>query len=210
MSPPEPIRLPLQCQADYYPGFLTPQESAELFDWIAEKSGVPDLRSLAMADGTVQEMDTGKLMFVDPELTDPENFHPSHGRRIAWPPIVAPLRDRIEEMFGREFSVCVCIYYHDGGSGVGFHYDPPSFGPTSTVPSISLGEKREFLIRRKHDPSDVHSIELDHGSLLIMGEGFQEKYEHSLPVDEKYRKPRINLTFRPFDWPPGFRRRNRA
>ena len=210
MSPDEPFQLPLDCQAEYYPDFLPPEDSAALFDWIAEESGVPDMRKVPLADGTVHEMDNGKLMFVDPELTDHDLFPATFGHRIAWPPIVVPLRDRIEKMIGMEFNVCVCIYYRDGEAGVGFHADLRAFGPTSMVPSISLGEKREFLIRRKQDDSDVYSIELDDGSLLIMGEGFQDDYEHSLPVNDKYRKPRINLTFRPFDWPPGFQRDSRA
>ena len=31
-----------------------------------------------------------------------------------------------------------------------------------------------------------------------MGKNCQEKYEHSIPCNKKYKNPRINLTFRLF------------
>ncbi len=209
MSSAEPILLPLECPTKYYPDFLALPDSAELFEWIRTKSGVRDMREIALADGTTLVQETGKLMFVDPELTDHEVFPAPHGPRTAWPPVVVPLRNRIEKLMGMEFSVCVCIYYPDGKASAGFHFDPPAFGPTTIIPSISLGAKREFQIRRQEDHSDEYGIELADGSLLVMGEGFQDLYEHSLPVDEKCRTPRINLTFRPFEWPTGFERDSR-
>jgi len=209
MSSAKPTLLPLECPTRYYPDFLAPHDSAELFEWIRMESGVPDAREITLADGSTFVQETGKLMFVDPVLTDHDVFSAAHGRRIAWPPVVVPLRDRIEKLTGMEFSVCVCIYYPDGKASAGFHFDPPAFGPTTVIPSISLGAKRKFQIRRQEDHSDEYGIELADGSLLIMGEGFQNLYEHSVPVAEECWTPRINLTFRPFEWPTGFQRDSR-
>ena len=77
MSPAGPIQLPLQCPAKYYPDFLPAQETAELFDWIGEESGVPDMREIPLADGSLYKMDNGKLKFVDPERTRQDRWRPA-------------------------------------------------------------------------------------------------------------------------------------
>lgn len=64
----------------------------------------------------------------------------------------------------------------------------------------------EWITSNYDDHSDEYPIDLPNGSLLLMGDGCQERYEHSLPLDPGCTAPRINLTFRPFDWPTGFKR----
>ncbi len=203
------MRLPLECHVDYHERFVSPTESNAIFDWIcANCPGLSEGDTIPMANGTVHRTDIGKWMFVDQELTDYALFIKPHGRRMEWPPLILELRDKIERFIGMEFHVCVCLYYCSGEIDMGFHSDPPSFGPTSLIPSISLGEKRTFLLRNKSDHSDQYEIELPNGSLLIMGAGCQEKYEHAVPVHES-PNPRINLTFRPFKWPRGYQRNSR-
>lgn len=203
------MKFPPDCHLEYFENFVSPKESTEIFDWII--THCPNLESYdrVMADGSTLHLDTGDWRFVDEELMDPALFFEYHGRRMLIPSVILPLRDRIERHFAREFSVCVCVYYRDGSKGVGFHSDPPAFGPTSLLPSISLGEKRRFLLRSQKTPSEQYEFELAHGSLFVMGEGCQENYEHSLPLSPESRNPRINLTFRPFTWPKGFQRKKR-
>lgn len=201
------MKLPLACDATYYENFLSKEESAAIFNWICENC--PDVltdREIVLENGTVVTRAHGKIMFVDEELTSFSLFYKAHGKRIAWPPLLRALKDKVERLTGIEFSVCVCIYYKNGEEGGSFHTDLPSFGDTSFIPSISLGEQREFLIRRKSDHSEQFSIELADGSMIIMGKGFQDEYEHALPFNPKYQNPRINLTFRPFNWPADFER----
>lgn len=200
------MKLPLKCDVTYYESFLSPAESAEIFDWIC--AHCPDLEweDITLANGMVHRMDTGKWMFVDEELTDFSLFFEAHGRRMAWPPIMRSLKDKVEQFVGMAFHVCVCIYYRSGDVGVGFHSDLRSFGSTSLIPSISLGAERTFLFRRKSDHSEQFEMSLANGSLLIMGDGCQDEYEHSVPVCAEVLEPRINLTFRPFNWPKGHKR----
>lgn len=113
-----------------------------------------------MADGTVHKTDIGKCMFVDRDLTDFSVFQEEHGRRIEWPPVLISLRDKIESFTGVEFGVCSCIYYSGGEVGLGFHSDLPAFGTTSLIPSISLGEKRTLVLRKRSAPSGECKIEL--------------------------------------------------
>lgn len=203
------MKLPLDCDVEYHADFVSKTEAAAIFRWICGNCDGLDSNEILLADGSIHRLDTGKIMFVDSELTDFSLFPEPHGRRIEWPSLVAALRDRIEDFTGREFSVCVCIFYRDGGVGVDFHSDFRAFGPVSFIPSISLGAEREFLLRRRDDHFEERRLRLANGSMVIMGEGCQERYEHSLPLDPDCREPRINLTFRSFSWPPGHPRGER-
>jgi alkylated DNA repair dioxygenase AlkB len=89
------------------------------------------------------------------------------------------------------------IYYPDGNSGLDFHSDHAVFGDTSIIPSVSLGEEREFKFREKESGNEITTT-LESGSLIIMGKHCQERYEHRLPINPESNKPRINLTFRKY------------
>ncbi|AUL77604.3 hypothetical protein QJ856_gp1213 [Tupanvirus deep ocean] len=53
---------------------------------------------------------------------------------------------------------------------------------------------------RKKDTKEICKKQLLHNdSLIVMTEGCQEIYHHSLPVDKSCKIPRLNLTFRLFD-----------
>ncbi|MBT5048063.1 MAG: hypothetical protein HOM58_06130 [Rhodospirillaceae bacterium] len=62
------------------------------------------------------------------------------------------------------------------------------------------GEEREFAFRSLENEDDIYRLDLKSGSLLVMGKGCQENYQHALPYNDEYKNPRINLTFRPFGW----------
>jgi alkylated DNA repair dioxygenase AlkB len=77
----------------------------------------------------------------------------------------------------------------------------------STIASVSLGPcERTFRVRtyvppkvqkeQKIDPIWVFDQKLKSGSLFVMLDGMQEKYQHTVPVEKKVLGPRINLTFR--------------
>jgi alkylated DNA repair dioxygenase AlkB len=105
------------------------------------------------------------------------------------------VKKRVENYANHEFRTCVCIYYPDGNSGETYHSDEVAFGNMLIIPSISLGEERQFNLRAKASMKESVTI-LEHGSLLLMKNGYQEQYEHSFPLNAAYKKSRINLTFR--------------
>lgn len=203
------MKLPLDCEGAYHRQFLAESESRDLFQWILDNHAQDLNDGVRLADGTLHGTGVGKLMFVDKELTDGHLLHESFGNRREWPPIVARVRDRVEALTDTEFGVCVCLYYVNGSAGVDFHTDLPAYGDVSVIPSISLGQERELIFRRRTDPYDELSLALENGSLLVMGPGCQAAYEHALPVNRAYEQPRINLTFRTFGWPQGARQRRR-
>ncbi len=154
-------------------------------------------RILPVVDGE-SENDTGVFLFADPELTSFDVFGEIWGGRAAWPESLLKVRDQIEEQTGIRFPVARSVYYQDGSNGIGFHYDPPAYGPTDEIASISLGAERDFVLRSTDNPEDRHTLKLAHGSLLFMGEGCQERYEHAVPASPECKQPRLNLTFRKF------------
>jgi len=137
-------------------------------------------------------------MFVDKNLKEKNTFHEKYwGPTRKWTNKLKVLKEKIEIFTNHKFQVCVLIYYPDGKSGVDFHSDYVAFGNTSIIPSISLGEEREFKFREK-ERGVIVSQTLENGSLIIMEEHCQDRYEHSLSINPKYTKPRINLTFRKY------------
>jgi alkylated DNA repair dioxygenase AlkB len=191
--------LPIRCEAYYRANFLRGAEAEALFSEILSGFDVAD-RRVRMLDGTEHIAETGAYMFADPELTSFAALPEVWGQRSPWTESLARVRDRITRQTGVRFQVARCVYYKDGSEGVDFHRDLPAYGSTSAIASLSLGAERELVFRSTHDPAERFSIHLSPGSLLFIGEGCQELYEHALPRDERCGKPRLNLTFRKYGW----------
>lgn len=189
--------LPVDCDARYWRDFLSREEADALLTELLRDYDVSD-RRVKMADGSLFEMENGVYMFMDENLTSFEAFPEAWGGRAAWPDSLAGIRGRIREVFGVEFQVARSVHYADGKRGMDFHTDPPAYGPTDAIASLSLGAERPFVLRNLADPSDVHGLTLHHGSLLFMGAHCQDRYEHAVPVCEECREARINLTFRKY------------
>ena len=182
------------CDMSYDPDFLDPRESQSLFRFLCEDTSLT--QSAQIGELT---LDYGLHFYADQDLTGFDKLAEAWGPRTAWPKELRPVKDRIHQLTGYDLRVCRCVYYPDGNAGVDFHSDLPAYGDTSCIASLSLGEEREFLIRRQSDKK-TRSIVLASGSLLIMGQNFQTEFEHALPTSNRYANPRINLTFRCYGW----------
>ena len=96
-----------------------------------------------------------------------------------------------------EFNVCLLNFYEDGNQRIGWHCDREEIGRTTPIASISLGAPRQFQIRAKeHSALDKATIDMEHGSLIIMENVCQERYLHCVPKQSEVTQGRINLTFR--------------
>jgi alkylated DNA repair dioxygenase AlkB len=73
--------------------------------------------------------------------------------------------------------------------------DEESLGKNNTIASLSFGAERKFLFKHKQSKQIV-SLVLEHGSLLVMKDGTQTNWLHSLAKCKNITQPRINLTFR--------------
>lgn len=114
-----------------------------------------------------------------------------------WTPRLADLRDELAACLGLRFNSVLANLYRDGRDSMGWHSDDePELGPDPVIASLSLGALRTFRLRPRIAGATASSIELAHGSLLVMAGATQCLYRHALPRRMGVTQPRINLTFR--------------
>ncbi len=114
-----------------------------------------------------------------------------------WTPLLAEIRARIEAACGQPFNGLLVNLYRDGQDRMGWHSDDePVLGRDPTIASLNLGGSRRFDLRRRGTHRIAHSVELDHGSLLVMAGGTQHHWQHQIARTARPSAPRINLTFR--------------
>jgi alkylated DNA repair dioxygenase AlkB len=113
-----------------------------------------------------------------------------------WLTPLQALQQKLTLQHDLTFNSVLCNLYNDGIDAMGWHQDnEPELGYDPVIASVSLGATRRFIFR--HTVSgEKHEINLNSGSLLIMREGCQRHWKHSLPKMRRVKHPRINLTFR--------------
>ncbi|NKB31729.1 MAG: alpha-ketoglutarate-dependent dioxygenase AlkB [Pseudomonadales bacterium] len=117
---------------------------------------------------------------------------------IDWSEEVLLIRRRIQELTSLTFNSVLLNYYRDGRDSVAWHADDEAeLGPSPIIASVSLGAAREFQLRRKtRDKTEKIRLNLQNGSLLVMGSTLQTHWEHRLPKVKHLQEARVNLTFR--------------
>eukprot|EP00656_Telonema_subtile_P056660 TRINITY_DN9111_c0_g1_i1.p1 TRINITY_DN9111_c0_g1~~TRINITY_DN9111_c0_g1_i1.p1 ORF type:complete len:361 (+),score=31.75 TRINITY_DN9111_c0_g1_i1:105-1187(+) len=101
------------------------------------------------------------------------------------------------------FNQMLVNWYQDGRHYIGTHSDETRPLVTdSPILSVSLGCTRTFRIRHKPDKQIIKDVPLPHGTVLVMGGGFQGEFKHEVPKVGGSKGlmlgKRINLTFRQF------------
>lgn len=114
-----------------------------------------------------------------------------------WPAALAPIRERLARELGAPFNSVLANRYRDGRDAMGWHSDDePELGPAPVIASLSLGGTRRFSLKHRRDAGLKATLDLAHGSLLVMAGATQANYRHALPRTAKPVGERINLTFR--------------
>lgn len=126
-------------------------------------------------------------------------------RPLPWREELLALKARLEERFVARFNSVLLNLYRDGSDSMGWHADDePELGAEPCIVSVSLGGTRRFRLRHRFDPAvKPVSVDLVHGSVLIMRGRTQHNWKHALPRTRKPVGPRINLTFRYVSRPSG-------
>jgi len=115
---------------------------------------------------------------------------------IPFPPCVAQLRSNLEEETGIDFNSCLANHYRSGSDSVDWHADDEAIlGQEPVVASVSLGAERIFQLRHCQTRQRF-DLSLPHGSLLLMGPGIQEYWQHKIPKTKYLQQSRVNFTFR--------------
>lgn len=113
------------------------------------------------------------------------------------PPPLAQLQQQLMSDTALPYNSLLANLYRNGDDSMGWHSDDEkSLGTTPQIASISLGATRRFSLRRKHGKADKLTLDLSHGSLLLMLGDCQREWQHCLPKSKKVKSPRVNLTFR--------------
>ena len=117
---------------------------------------------------------------------------------LAWTRELQTLRDRVTTLTGVRFDGVLVNCYRDGNDSVGWHSDDePEFGPDPVIASVSFGATREFQLKHRFDRTlPTVRLDLEHGSVLLMGVGTQRFWRHQLPKRRRIDAARLNLTFR--------------
>ena len=116
---------------------------------------------------------------------------------LSWLPVLLEIKARVEQVCDERFNSVLANLYRDGRDGVGWHADDEAeLGKNPLIASLSLGQPRTFQLKHRQDKSLKKSIQLPHGSLLMMGGELQHHWLHQLPKSQRPMGERINLTFR--------------
>lgn len=115
---------------------------------------------------------------------------------LEFPGWMESVRMAVEQVTGHSFNRALINHYRHGRDSVDWHADDePELGKEPLVASLSLGVERVFQLRHNKTKERL-SVSLPHGSLLLMGAGIQEYWQHRLAKVPGLEQPRINITFR--------------
>lgn len=126
------------------------------------------------------------------------SYQYSQSTKVAepWTSRLIELKALVEKLSLNKFNSCLLNLYHDGTEKMGWHRDnEKDLVVNGTIASLSFGAKRKFQFRHIKTKEMV-SIDLAHGSLLLMKGTTQQYWHHQLPLDRTVNDKRINLTFR--------------
>jgi alkylated DNA repair dioxygenase AlkB len=114
-----------------------------------------------------------------------------------WTPTLTAIRQRIEALTDHTFNSVLLNLYRNGSDGMGWHTDDePELGRNPVIASVSFGATRRFKLRHRKRRAAVTTLELTHGSLLLMAGNTQHAYVHAVPKTAVVSGERINLTYR--------------
>jgi alkylated DNA repair dioxygenase AlkB len=113
-------------------------------------------------------------------------------------PALSRLLEGVRERAGVPFNHVLANLYRDGVDSMGFHADDEAeLGEDPVVATLSLGATRRFVVKpRGRSRAPALDLELEHGSLVVMGGACQRHYVHGIPRQGRAADERISLTFR--------------
>lgn len=119
------------------------------------------------------------------------------------PQCLEVLRKITEKATGCTYNFCLVNYYASGSDSVAYHSDDERFlGANPAIASLSLGAKRDFLLKHKPvngkqpDGTEVLKLPLESGDMVLMRGKTQANWLHSIPKRSSLAGGRINITFR--------------
>jgi len=113
-----------------------------------------------------------------------------------WTKELLYIKEQIEPIAGVTFNSVLLNLYRDGNDSISWHTDAEKeLGQNPVIGSVNFGDTRTFQLKHIETGEKI-SIELAHGSMLIMKGELQHFWKHQVPKTSKKKQARVNLTFR--------------
>ena len=194
LFPKEKIVLPLpDAVFEFYPNFFNKEDADILFEkLLSETPWQHDEISIL-----------GKKM-LQPRLTclfgnegKPYSYSGLTMQPQPWNSTIMYIKNEVEANCYENFTTVLANLYRNEKDSNGWHADNErELGRNPIIASVSFGEERKFQLKHVSDNNIKLSLNLNHGSLLLMKEGSQIHYKHQIPKATQPKNNRINLTFR--------------
>ena len=176
----------------YFPNWLTYQEADDLLTTSIEK--VPWRQDFIYMMG--KKIPIPRLQNWYCETGASYTYSRINLLALEFPSWMEDLRRRVELSTSETFNAILVNYYRDGKDSNDWHSDDEKeLGAYPVIASVSIGAERVFHLRHKVTKQKI-KMNLPHGSLLLMGAGIQEYWQHKLSKTSLQVGPRINLTLR--------------
>jgi len=180
-------------EAILYPSFFSPEESDSYFRKL--------LNEIQWKQEPIKIF--GKEV-MQPRLTawygdsdKPYSYSGITMQPHAWNDALKAIKQKIEPAAGVIFTSALLNLYRDGNDSMGWHRDnEKELGDQPVIGSVSFGATRNFQFRNYKTKKDVKSLELSHGSFLLMRGDTNHYWEHRVPKTKQVLNKRINITFR--------------
>lgn len=194
LFPKEKVILPLpDAVFEYYPTFFTKEEADMLFEKLLKETPWQH-----------DEITIFGKKILQPRLTclygnegKPYSYSGLTMQPHRWNSTITHIKEEVENVCNEHFTTVLANLYRNEKDSNGWHADnEKELGRNPIIASVSFGEERKFQLKHISDANIKLSLNLNHGSLLLMKESSQILYKHQIPKSTKPKKNRINLTFR--------------
>ena len=117
-------------------------------------------------------------------------------QRHNWNKTLIEIKQEIESITSIKFNSVLANLYRNGNDSMGLHSDnEKELGINPIIASLSLGESRDIHFKHKNIKTSIN-IPQTSGQLIVMYGQTQKYWKHEIKKTKKFKKPRINLTFR--------------
>lgn len=194
LFPKEKIILPLPGAVfEYYPSFFSKEEADILFEKLLNETPWQQDEITIFGKNILQP----RLTCLFGNEGKPYSYSGITMQPNRWNSTIMYIKNLIEENCTENFTTVLANLYRNENDSNGWHADNErELGRNPTIASVSFGEERKFQLKHIADSKIKLSLNLNHGSLLLMKDCSQILYKHQIPKDSQPKKNRINLTFR--------------
>ncbi|BFM11531.1 alpha-ketoglutarate-dependent dioxygenase AlkB [Simiduia litorea] len=176
----------------YFPDFLTPEQASIYFDEL--RQSLRWAQSEIRLYGKTHKIPRLNAWYGESGIR--YRYSGTEFEAIPWTPVLADIRARLIDGFALPINSVLANYYRSGQDCMGWHADnEPELGAEPVIATVSLGVTRTLRFRHKRREQAAFGVDLAPGSLLIMGPGLQQAWQHSLPKRVN-TGARVSLTFR--------------